>query len=101
MSRPKDCFAHVGMEVFQAMKPSAQLTQKDFANALKVIPASPESWSSRRRPCLMEEVLICECKFGESRWLGTVAWPDICVCPAQLAARVNPLQGCDMYGIND
>lgn len=48
-----------------------------------------------------EEVPTNQCKFGEARRLATVARPDICARPAQLAARVNPPQGSDIYQIND
>ena len=38
---------------------------------------------------------------GELCWLATVSRPDICARLANIASRVNVLQGCDIYRIND
>ena len=37
---------------------------------------------------------------GELCWLATVSRPDICARLAQLASKVNDLQGSDIYRIN-
>ena len=37
---------------------------------------------------------------GEMCWLATVSRPDICACLAQLASKVDDLQGSDIYRIN-
>ena len=37
---------------------------------------------------------------GELCWLATVSRPDICARLAQLATKVNELQGSDIYRIN-
>ena len=61
---------------------------------------SPALWKRRQGPLSDEEKLLCQCKMGELCWLATASRPDICAQLAQLASKVNDLQGSDIYRIN-
>ena len=49
----------------------------------------------------MDEIRMRRRKMGKLCWLATVSRQDIRACLAQLAAKVNSLQGSDVYRIND
>ena len=76
-------------------------TQRKFTDAIQSIPNGQESWAPRPRQLGMQEIGRRQCKFGELRRLATVSRPDICARLAQLASRVNSLQGSDAYLAKD
>ena len=61
---------------------------------------SPELRKRRQSPPSDEEKLLCQGKMGELRRLATASRPDICDRLAQLASKVNDIQGSDIYRIN-
>ena len=91
---------HVGMELSQQPDFSVTLTQKEFTCRLQPLETSPALWKRRQGPLSDEEKLLRQCKMGELCWLATVSRPDICARLAQLATKVNNLQGSDIYRIN-
>ena len=93
-------FVHVGMELLQKADFSVTLTQAEVARQSELLDSSSAFWKRRQRPLSDEEKLLRQCKMGELRWLATVSRPDICARLAQLASKVNDLQGCDIYRKN-
>ena len=89
------------MEQSQANDALMHSAEGDFTGALRPIPTTPELRASGRRPPLVEEIRTRQCKLGDLRWLATVLRADICVRPAQMAARVRPHQGSYVYRIHD
>ena len=79
---------------------SVALTQADVTRQLQPLETSADLWKRRQYPLSDEEKLLCQCKMGELCWLATVSRPDICARLAQLASKVNDLQGSDIYRIN-
>ena len=96
----EDTMLHVGMELVQEADFSVEHTRAEFSRQLKLLDTSPAFWKRRRRPLSDEEKLLCQCKMGELCWLATVSRPDICARLAQLASKVNEIQGSDSYRIN-
>ena len=90
----------MGAELAQKADFSVELTQAEFTRQLQLLAASPALWKRRQSPLSDEEKLLCQCKMGESRWPATVSRPDICARLAQLASKVNDLQGSDIYRLN-
>ena len=74
-----------------------ELAPGHFANALKPVPATPALPAPRQRPYHSGASV----QIGELRLLAAASRPDVCARLAQLAARVNPLPGSDIYGIRD
>ena len=85
----------------QATDAPVQRTRKNFTNASKPIPTTPEMRASPRRPSSKKEVRICPCKLGGLCWSAAAPRPDICARLAQLAARLNSLKGSEVYRSND
>ena len=96
----ENAFVHVGMELAQRQDFSVTLTQADFTRQLQPLETSTALGTRRQRPLTDDERLLCQCKMGELCWLATVSRPDICASLAQLASKVNGLQGSDIYRIN-
>ena len=67
----------------------------------KPIPTTPAFWALRKCPLALEEIKVCQRTRGELRVSATAPRPDICARVARLAARVNLLEGGDIYRIND
>ena len=93
-------FVHVGMELARKADFSVELTQAEFTRQLQFLDTSSALWKRRQTPLSDEEKLLCQCKMGELCWLATDSRPDICARLAQLASKVNDLQGSDIYRIN-
>ena len=86
------------MELVQDKDFSPQLTElTELTVALKPIPTTAEIWAWGQCPLSMEEIRICQRKFGERRWLARAPRPDICARLAQLALKVNAPQESDIY----
>ena len=88
------------MELTQKADFSVELTQAEFTRQLQFLDTSPALWKRRQNPLSDEGKLLCQCKMGELRWLATVSRPDIRARLAQLASKVNDIQGSDIYRIN-
>ena len=70
-------FAHVGLEMLRQNEFSAQLIEWNSTDAPKTIPTPPEFGATRRRPLLLEEVRMRQCKLGELCRSAAVLRPDI------------------------
>ena len=77
------------------------MTQAKFSKQLKLLDTSPTLWKARQRYPSDEDKLRRQCEMGELCWLAAVSRPDICALLAQLASKLNNLQGSDIYRIND
>ena len=88
------------MELAQKSDFAVELTQAEFTRQLKFMDTSPALRKRRQNSLSDEEKLLCQGKMGELCWLATVSRPDICARLAQLASKVNDLQGSDIYRIN-
>ena len=80
---------------------SVILTQDEFAQNLKPLPASPQLWAVRQKTLAIAAIKLRQCKLGELCWLATASRPDICARRGRIAPRVNSSQGSDVYRIND
>ena len=87
---------HVGMEFARERDFPGTLTQDEFTRNLNPLPASPQLFTLS-----IEDIKLRQCKLGDLCWLATVPRPDTCARLAQIASRVNSLQGSDVYRIND
>ena len=94
-------FVHVGMELSRKADFSIDLTQAEFTNQLQPLETPPALWEARQRPLSDDEKLKRQCKLGELCWLAPVSRPDFCARLAQLASKVDDLQGSDFYRISD
>ena len=79
----------------------ANPSPENFTKSPKSIPTAPAVWASRQRPATSAEIGVRQCMLGEMRLLATVSRPDLFAPSAGLAARVNSLQGSDIYRIKD
>ena len=61
----KDNATHIGMDVFQKDDGSAEITQKNFTDVLRLIATSPSLWRDRNKPQSVVEPQICQNKLGE------------------------------------
>ena len=61
----KDNFTRIGMDVLQKAGGSAEITQKNFTDVLRLIATSPSLWRDRNKPQSVVEPQICQNKLGE------------------------------------
>ena len=94
-------FAQVGVELPDGKNFSVTMTTLELTDALQSIPSARRLWASRRRPLKMEDLRTCQCTLGELCLLATVSRRNKCARPAQLASKVDSLQGSDIYRINN
>ena len=91
----------VGMELAQEDDISATPTQADFTQDPKLLPTSPQLWSRRKEPLLMDEIKMRQCELGDPCRVATAPRPDFRAQFAEIPSRINSLGGSDVDRKNE